>query len=78
MKSRLPFRQYRLTTDHATTAYLRAREDRVVECERKGRSKGKRGRNKTNKAGYTATPSVAFGWAGEVVEKVTRALGQKQ
>ena len=31
----------------------------------------------TNKAGYTATP-VACGWAGAVLEKVTRAFGQEQ
>ena len=30
-----------------------------------------------NKAGYTATP-VAFGWAGAVIEKVTRRFGQEQ
>ena len=30
-----------------------------------------------NKAGYTATP-VACGWAGAVLEKVTRAFGQEQ
>ena len=29
-----------------------------------------------NKAGYTATP-VACGWAGAVLEKVTRAIGQE-
>ena len=29
------------------------------------------------KAGYTATP-VAYGWAGAVLEKVTRAFGQEQ
>ena len=32
---------------------------------------------KENKAGYTATP-VAGGWAGAVLEKVTRAFGQEQ
>ena len=30
-----------------------------------------------NKAGYTAT-QVACGWAGAVLEKVTRAFGQEQ
>ena len=30
-----------------------------------------------NKAGYTATP-VVCGWAGAVLEKVTRAFGQEQ
>ena len=29
-----------------------------------------------NKAGYTATP-VACGWAGAVLEKVTRAFGKE-
>ena len=28
-----------------------------------------------NKAGYTATP-VACGWAGTVLEKLTKAFGQ--
>ena len=32
---------------------------------------------KRNKVGYTATP-VACGWAGAVLEKVTRAFGQEQ
>ena len=32
--------------------------------------------NKCNKAGYTAT-LVACGWAGAVLEKVTRASGQE-
>ena len=32
---------------------------------------------KRKKAGYTATP-VACGWAGAVLEEVTRAFGQKQ
>ena len=31
---------------------------------------------KKNKAGYTATPD-ACGWAGAVLEKVTRASGQE-
>ena len=30
-----------------------------------------------NKPGYTAT-QVAYGWAGAVPEKVTRAFGQEQ
>ena len=30
-----------------------------------------------NKAGYTATP-VACGWAGAVIENVTRAFGQER
>ena len=32
------------------------------------------GNHQRNKAGYTATP-VACGWAGAVLEKVTRAFG---
>ena len=32
---------------------------------------------KKNKAEYTATP-VACGWAGAVIEKITRAFGQAQ
>ena len=34
------------------------------------------GRGEGNKAGYTAT-LVACGWAGAVLEKVTRAFGQE-
>ena len=32
---------------------------------------------KKNKAGYTATP-VAYGWAGAVIVKVTRAFGRER
>ena len=40
------------------------------------RMKERKGRGKENKAGYTAT-LVACGWAGAVLEKVTRASGQE-
>ena len=33
-------------------------------------------RGRIKKAGYSATP-VACGWAGAVLEKVTRAFGQE-
>ena len=35
------------------------------------------GTSQDNKTEYIATP-VACGWAGAVLEKVTRAFGQKQ
>ena len=38
--------------------------------------KGNKGEFDDNKAGYTATP-VACGWAGAVLENVTRASGQE-
>ena len=33
--------------------------------------------NQRNKAGYTVNP-VASGWAGAVLENITRAFGQEQ
>ena len=35
------------------------------------------GKAELNKAGYTATP-VAYGWAGALLEKVTRPFEQEQ
>ena len=42
----------------------------------KDRKEGKERKIERNKAGYTAT-LVACGWAGAVLEKVTRASGQE-
>ena len=52
--------------------WQRARKD-----DNQGRYSERREERKTNKAGYTATP-VACGWAGAVLEIVTRTLGQEQ
>ena len=51
-------------------------EEEEEEKAEKKKEKRKKSRKKENKAGYTAT-LVMYGWAGAVLEKVTRAYGQE-